>query len=117
VAAGGAGLATANASSLSKLRGSLVGIYVRYNDSPPASTDVFVTTVGAGEAVPSNTLLELIDANTDGLFYPRFQAHDVAGTLLAAEYSRAPIDDYINVLIREANDGDSVDVWFLLLER
>ena len=115
VAAGGAGTATANASSTIALTGRVQGVYVKYNDSPPAgTTDVTVKAVGTSPAPPTYNLLVLTNAATDGWFYPRVQVHDTAGSAIAAEYTPLLIHDLVNVTIAQANVGDSADVWILL---
>jgi hypothetical protein len=110
VAVGGAGVATANATSLFPVQGKLAGLYIRYNDSPPAgTTDVTIKT--AGEFTPSYNLLVLTNAATDGLFIPTVAQVDPAGAARTA-YSPAPVHDKINIKIDQANAGDSVDIWF-----
>jgi hypothetical protein len=112
---GGAGVSTANADSPNAIHGWLEAIYVKYNGSPPAgTTDVTVATKGAGQRPPAETLLSLVNAATDGWFYPRRQVDDVNGAAIAAEYDRFALADYVNVLIAQANDDDSIDVWLLV---
>jgi hypothetical protein len=115
-AVGNNGLATANADTTHRLAGKVIGIYVKYNDAPPATTDVTIKTVGTSPEPPTYNLLVLTDANTSGWFYPQAQIHTVAGALIAGEYTPLLIDDYVNVLIDGANAADNVDVW-LMLER
>lgn len=116
VAAGGAGVATNNATSTHRLTGLVTAIYVKYNDSPPAgTTDVTIKTVGSGAACPSYNLLAITNAATDGLFEVVKAAVDATNTA-ANWYLYMPIDDYINVTIAQANNGDSVDVWINLME-
>ena len=114
IAAGGAGVATNNASTSTRLVGKVAGIYVKYNDTPPATTDVTVATVGTSPAAPSYTLLSLTNAATDGWFYPQVQIHTSAGAAIAGEYTPFLVFDFVNILVAQANNGDSVDVWFLL---
>jgi len=92
----------------------MLGIAVRYNDTPPTTTDVIIKTKGS--ASPSITFLTLTNKNTDGWFFPRVIPDDLLGVDLAALAIAEPIpfDDIINVSIAQANDGDSVDVWFLV---
>lgn len=115
VAAGGAGTATANASTSHIVSGRVVGIYVKYNDSPPAATtDVTVKTLGTSPAPPTYNLLVLTDGATDGWKYPQVQIHDTTGSAIAAEYTPLLVHDLVNVTIAQANNGDSVDVWLLV---
>jgi hypothetical protein len=119
-AAGGAGVATANASSNHKLCGKVHAIYVKYNDSPPAgTTDILIATVGTSPAVPAITLLSIANAATDTLKYPRAQVHGTDGSALTLDgtriaFDKIAIDDVVNVKIDQANNGDSIDVWLAL---
>lgn len=114
ICAGGAGVSTNNADSGASLKGRLMAAYVRYNDAPPATTDVVLKTKGT--KAPSVTFLTLTDKNTNGWFYPRVIPDDLLGVDLAALTIAEPIpfDDYINIAMAQANDGDSVDVWILV---
>ncbi|RJX17538.1 MAG: hypothetical protein C4575_12915 [Desulforudis sp.] len=114
-AVGNNGVATANANSMIRLRGKIMGIYVKYNDSPPAATtDVVIKALGTSPAAPTYNLLALANGATDGWRYPQALIHTVAGVEIAGEYTPLLIDDYINVLIDQANAGDNVDVWLML---
>lgn len=114
VAAGGAGVATNNADSNVRLTGRFVGCYVKYNDSPPATTDVVIKTKGTN--APSITFLTLTDKNTNGWFFPRMIPDDQLGVDLAALTiaEAVPFDDFVNVAIAQANNADSVDVYILV---
>lgn len=113
ITTGGAGASTNNADTI-RMNGLFYGAYVRYNDTPPATTDVIVKT--KGNAAPSITFLTLTDKNTSGWFFPRMIPHDLVGVALAALVVAEPIpfDDQINISIAQANDGDSLDVWLLI---
>ena len=113
---GGAGASASNATSGVRVSGRVLGIYIRYNDAPPATTDVIVKTVGGSGSIPSTTLLTLTNKNTDGMFTPRVIPQDTLGVALAALTIAEPIAiyDYINVAVAQANDGDSVDVWLVV---
>jgi len=116
VGAGGAGVATNNATTTTQVVGRVAGVYVRYNHSCPNTTDVVIKTVGASPAIPSQTFLTLTNKNTDGLFMPRVTPQDADGVDLAALTVLEPvaISDFVNVTMTGANNADSVDVWFLL---
>lgn len=116
VAAGSAGSATANQTTTTRAVGRVMAIYVKYNDSPPVTTDVTIATDGTSPAPPAYSILTLTDANTDGWFYPRVQIDDTTGTPIAAEYSPLLVHDLIKVTIAGANASDSVDVWLMLDE-
>jgi hypothetical protein len=115
VAVGNNGQATANADTTIRVIGKVFGIYVKYNDSPPAgTTDVVVKTKGTSPAPPTYNLLTLTNAATDGWFYPQAQIHTVVGAAIDGEYTPLLVHDYLNVAIAGANAGDSVDVWLLV---
>ncbi len=113
VAAGGAGVATNNADTTFPLSGLVVGVYVRYNDSPPAgTTDITIAT--AGTNAPAVTILSVTDAATDGWFYPRVNIHNTSGAAQVTYWDYIPVDDTVNVKIEQANNSDSIDCWLLL---
>lgn len=117
VAAGGAGVATANATSTIPLSGYVNWIYVKYNDSPPAATtDVTIATTGTTPSAPSRSLLALTDTATSGYFHPRIQAKDQTGTAISGNYEMIPIHDTVKVTIAQANNSDHVDVWMDILD-
>lgn len=113
VAAGGAGTATANADTNIPLTGFIIGVYVRYNGSPPAgTTDVVIKTKGT--KAPSLTVLTLTNSATDGWRWPRLLTQDAAGVDITGGYEEVMIDDIVNVSIAQANNGNSADVWLML---
>ena len=113
-AAGGAGVATANATTTTAIVGLIAAVYVDYQDSPPAgTTDVTIAT--AGTDAPANTILTLTNAATDGWFYPRHAEHDNTGSALAT-YTPVPIHDKVKVTIAQANNNDYVEVYLLLVD-
>lgn len=117
VAAGSAGSATNNGSTDQVLCGRLIAAYVKYNDSPPSTTDVVIKTLGTESgSPPSTTLLTLTNKNSSGWFYPRVTPDDLVGvdltTLTILE--PMPFAGKINVSIDGADSGDSVDVWLLI---
>ena len=115
VAVGSVGVATANLDTTNRLNGKVVGIYVLYNDSPPAgTTDVVISTKGTSPAPPSYNILSLANAATDGWFYPQVQIHTVAGSAISGEYTPLLVHDILNINIDQANAGDSVTVWLML---
>jgi hypothetical protein len=119
-AAGSAGSATANATGTARICGEVYGVYVKYNDSPPAATtDVTIATLGTSPFPPTVTILSLANAATDGWFYPRIALASTAGAAITYDgtrpiYGCIPVDDYIKVTIAQANSADNVDVWLLV---
>lgn len=116
-AIGSNGSATSNNSTERVLCGRLLAAYVKYNDSPPNTTDVVIKTLGTeAGSPPSITLLTLTDKNTSGYFYPRITPDDTLGVDLAAltVLEPAPFSGQINVSIAGANANDNVDVWLFV---
>ena len=112
IAAGGAGVATANLDTR-RITGIVRAMYVRYNDAPPAgTTDIVIKT--KGDSAPSYNLLAIANAATDGIFHPCKQAVDQAGAVVAGVFESLPVDDALNVAIAQANNGDSIDIWLYL---
>ena len=111
---GGAGASAATKVSDRPAVGVVMGIYIQYNDAPPASTDVGVKTKGQSGVLPSIPIITLTDKNTNGFFVPRTPTYKADGT---ADGGYAPfvVNDYIQIDIAGANDGDSVSVWLELL--
>lgn len=115
-ATGGAGVATANATTSIDFDGLLMSVYVRYNDSPPATTDVTVASGGTSPNAPALTYLSVSNANTDGWFHPRVLENlNTDGTALTT-HAVMPVADKVTVTIAQANDGDSVDVWLVVVK-
>lgn len=109
-AVGGAGVATANLTGTQALTGMLLGFFVKYNDAPPATTDVTIEAIGG--PLPTRTLLVLTDKNADGYFPTVRQALDPTGASAAGWFAGQPlVQDKIKVTIAGANAGDSVSVY------
>lgn len=112
---GGVGVSTATANSTVPLKGRIQGIYIKYNGSPPAGTcDATVATVGTSPAPPSYVLASKANSATDAWHYPRVLVQDTVGADIAGEYTPQLVHDFVKVTIAQANDADSIDVWFLL---
>lgn len=113
-AVGANGEATAHNSTAQAVLGHLLGVYVKYNDSPPNTTDVVIATIGTDAgSPPAQTLLTLTNKNTDGYFFPRIAPDDTSGVEVETPPMLIPIPFYgrVDVLIDDANANDSVSVW------
>lgn len=112
-AVGGAGVATANATGSDIVHGILMGVYLRYNDSPPATTDVTIEATGG--VMPTRTLLVKSDSAADGYFPVVRQALDTAGASATGWFEGQPLKaDKIKVTIAQANAADNVDVFLVV---
>ena len=117
IASGGSGAASNNNSTDQVLQGKLLAAYVKYNDSPPSTTDVVIKTLGTENgSPPSTTLLTLTNKNSSGWFYPRVTPDDQLGVDLTTLTVLEPVPfvGKINVSIAQADDNDNVDVWLLI---
>lgn len=114
LAVGNNGVATANEDSDIPVEGEVNGVYVKYNDNPPAgTTDILITTKGTN--APAETVLAIADAATSGWFYPVTPIHlKTTGAAIANEFRRMVISDYLNIKIDQANANDNIDVWISL---
>ena len=114
LASWGSGAAAASHTTVPEMYGHLAAVYVQYNDSPPVTSDLTISTVGTSPSAPAITLLSLSNANSDGWYYPRVALHTPEGGLAGSLYSYVPVYDRITVAVAQADDGDSVDVWLLI---
>lgn len=117
IAAGGAGVATANADISTKVEGTVVAVYVSYKGTtPPSTTDVTITTKGSNPSAPSLTILNVANNNANGWFFPRAQVHlNTTGAAITGVYTEGiPINDVLNVAIAQANNDNNADVWLMV---
>jgi len=107
-ATGGAGVATANATSDESIEGTIRTIYLEYVGSPPAGT-TDVTIVEAYQS-PATDILTITNAATDDWFFPMGAAVNQAGTAITNQGVSIVVDDYIKATITGANNDDGVTV-------
>ena len=115
VTAGGAGVSTNNATSDFTVTGQLLGFYIRFNDSPPAgTTDTTIAAISG--TMPTRTLLAITNGATDGFYAVRAGAVTGANAAITDSSAMIPlVNDKIKVTVAQANDGDSADVWAVVL--
>jgi len=105
-ATGGAGAATANASTSQVVQGTVRAIYLEYTGSPPAgTTDV---TIVEKTNTHKQTVLSIANAATDAWFYPMAQAQTAAGAAITNQGAPIVVNDHLVVTIAQANDADGV---------
>ncbi len=110
-AVGGNGVAAGTVVTSNVVSGVLLGIYVQYNDAPPAgTTDIGVKTKGAAGVTPSINLLTITNGATDGYYPTRAPTYTAAGALDGGT-SCFSIADFIQVDMAGANAADTVSVW------
>ena len=97
---GSAGSATGSGVS-GLIQGFILDIYVDYDGSAPATTDLTIayTTVGGN-------ILVLTNINTDGLYLPRAKPVDNAGAAIATANDWFAVADTIAVSVAQ---GDALD--------
>lgn len=98
------------------LSGRLLAAYVKYGGSNASTTDVEIKTLGIN--APSQSILVLTNANTDGWFYPRVPVVTNAGAAAtyngtAAVLEPAVVNDHIAITVAQGNDK-TIDVWLIL---
>lgn len=113
---GGAGASTSTTLLAQMIIGRVVGIGVVYIGTPPATTDVTIRTANKNHALPDVTLLTLTSVNTDVWRQPFVLKDDAVGADIAGQYVEPVIADQVEVLVAQADDGDSVNV-ILVVER
>ncbi len=105
-ATGGAGVATATANSDKLVTGYIVAVHLAYLDTPPATTDVTITTTES----PTPTILTVSNAATDGWFYPRASAVTTANGAITDSAEKIAVSGYLTGTIAQANNADGVTI-------
>lgn len=99
----------------SVIRGVILAIGLRYTFGEGSSMDVSIAT--KGETMPTQGILSLTGANTDGWFNVRETIADVNGDAVADQYGAGvAVYDVMNIAIANANDNDTLEVWFKVLD-
>jgi len=112
--ADGSGAATITTDSI--VTGWVDAIYVDYVGDDPNTTDVTIKTEGTSPRVPSYNLLVATNLATATLYIPRTVSHLATTGVAGTTYDqRLPVDDKIVVTVAQANTGDVIKVWLLLL--
>lgn len=114
---GSAGSATVTTTSAEVIIGRVIGIGVVYRNSAAATTDVTVRTANKNLGLPDVTLLSLADATADVFVQGPFAlGDDINGADITGVYTAFTIADQVEVVMAQADAGDSVDV-ILVVER
>jgi hypothetical protein len=92
------------------VNGKIVAIYVTYDASATASTDV---NIGDSTGADSQTILSLTNASDSGWFYPRIFQEDTAGTdLIYSTDNEVPDYAYVNDKLTMTVTGTNSDQTF-----
>ena len=111
------GTSTGNGTVVSDrpLNGYLVAVYVDYEVTPNAATDVTVQTANA----PVKTMLTVTNSATDAWHYPREVIDDTAGTAVTFDgtneiYQMIPVDDHVSFTVAQGDADQQTTVWIVL---
>jgi len=114
-ATGGAGVATANATSSEIVNGTIRAIHALGVDSPPATMDITI----AGTSTPATPLFTVanVTIGTGLWYYPMAQAQlNTDGTDITNTGTPIVVNDLVKVTIAQVNNDDGLTVT-LLVER
>jgi hypothetical protein len=109
-ATGGAGAATATATTQIPIDGEILAVHLAYLGTPPVTTDV---TLVEGGVTPSQTILSIANAATDGWFYPMAQAKNTSGTDITGMGRELYVGGNLTLTIAQANDTNGVTATIL----
>jgi len=110
---GSAGSASGTGTSR-PLNGLLLGIYLDYHASAPATTDV---TVSTDTTAHGGTIATVSDNNSDGYYPVRVQAVDNTGAAISGVYEMWPLVGKVKISVAQADAlTDCVVAWLYYLE-
>jgi hypothetical protein len=117
-AVGANGSATSSALTTGLVNGKVTGVYIKYNDAPPAGTCT-ATIATANVNYPGQTVLSVVNAATSGWFFPRVAVHSNAGAAVTYDgtrpiYDAQPVHDQLKITISGVNAADNIDVYLLI---
>jgi len=94
---GSAGSATGSADSRHIVRGQVLGVYLNFHASAPATTDTTLKTKGG--AAPSYDLLVVSNSATDAFLVPRAKPVDNANAAITDAHAPFPVADYLTLSV------------------
>lgn len=97
---GSAGSATGTATINVEKWGFLEWVYLDYNASAPATTDV---TIAHGGTPPGGNIVVRSNSATDGVFYVRGAASDVAAAAVTNSFVRIPVGGPVTVSVAQCD--------------
>lgn len=113
---GGAGASGSTTKTAYVITGRIVGVGIIGQGSPPNTTDIIVRGSGL-TGVAKVPILTITNYSADGWYQPFALKDGVAdGNDIAANYVEPTIHDGVEVVVAQANDGDSVDVVLLVAD-
>lgn len=106
VAAGSAGSAVGIGQTTILVQGVIHAVYLRRDEVPVATTDVFIREVHENPSLPVLTVSNL---SADGWYYPRVTLHDVLdGSAIVGPVDYQSVRDHLELRIEGANAGSIV---------
>lgn len=104
----------ATVTSKTVVTGFVVAAYIQYAGDDPGTTDVTIATLGTSPRAPSYNILVATSTATDTLYLVKKATVDQTGAALT-DYSPIPVDDYVTVTVAQANTGDIISVWLMVV--
>lgn len=83
------------------IRGEVLGVYLNFHGSAPATTDTTLRTKGNG--VPSYNLLVVTDSATDGFFAPRAKPVDNANSAITNAHAPFVVSDVLEISVAQCD--------------
>ena len=111
---GSAGAATGTGTSSSVVFGEVLGVYLNFHASAPATTDTTISTVGGGP--PSYNLLVVTDSATDAYIAPRATAVDSANSAITNSHTPFVVADKIQVALAGCDALTDAVVAYVILQ-
>lgn len=98
---GGAGVAAGTGTSDNVVSGEVLGVYLNFHASAPATTDTTISTVGGGP--PSYNLLAVSNSATDAYFAPRAGAVSAANAAITDSHTPFVVADRLKVVLAQCD--------------
>jgi hypothetical protein len=112
---GSDGSASGSQASARALVGEVVAIYVDWNGSAPATSDIDVV-CESDDDHPEITLVDKDDSATDAWFYPTIEETDTGGTGRST-YRPIPISGMVKVSVAQCNAFDAAVTVYVYVRR
>ena len=98
---GGAGVATGSAASPFPVRGYVMGVFLNFHASAPATTDTTLRT--KGNSAPSRNLLVVTNSATDAFIATADKPVDNANVAITNAHRGQVVDDYLEIALAQCD--------------
>lgn len=96
--------------------GELVGVYLDFNSSTPATTDTTITSTGDGAGV-GTTLLTITNSTTDAWYFPGEQMDGNTGSAITGAYQHPLVFGHITIALAGSDAlTDALIAWLYVRE-